>query len=248
MPVEIGLRVLNRCAGQVNRENEVSRLACRRKHAGPSVGLVDWTFVVFAFIFFFNLLTLLRLAGHRSLVNWLKVNDRHLTVHLAKRCIDEALLFDTPAGIFHKETIYVHAFSRCLLDSTSLVNVLHFELEEKQVDRPEVLSCKSLQYACDEPMREEESRQPIRLRVARLGPVTHKPDAFVEVVNPRAERFQRRVGDLLPVLRDLVFEQRTEHEVERRAHQNDTLDGLLQVAQRLVDLDEQSVVLVDFLH
>lgn len=54
-------------------------------------------------------------------------------------------------------------------------------------------------------LREEESGHPVGVRVLRFKPLFDHFHSFYQVLEPRAEGFQRGIGDLLPDWRQLVI-------------------------------------------
>jgi hypothetical protein len=56
-------------------------------------------------------------------------------------------------------------------------------------------------------LREEESRCPIGIHVVIFDPLSKEYDSFDEIIDPRGERFERRIGSVLPYLRYFLIKE-----------------------------------------
>ena len=89
----------------------------------------------------------------------------------------------------------------------ALVLVENFEPKCELINGLKVFASVCLKYTSHETVREEEAAQPVARWVAMAQPIPHEFHSNLQVFDPGSERFQRRVGDLLPVWWDLIFHQ-----------------------------------------
>mmetsp|Transcript_13381 Transcript_13381/g.28901 ORF Transcript_13381/g.28901 Transcript_13381/m.28901 type:complete len:208 (-) Transcript_13381:4627-5250(-) len=107
--------------------------------------------------------------------------------------------------------------------------------ELQRVDGDLRLAGVHLQGGCHEALGEEEARDPVAQRGPVQQPIRHELDAQAEVADPRVQRLEARVRDLLPVARHLLDEERVVHGLEVSRHQDDAADGLHEHLQASLD-------------
>jgi len=73
-------------------------------------------------------------------------------------------------------------------------------------------------------------------------PLPHELDSFVKVLEPRCQWLLRSVANSQPVGGHLVLEERAVHLVKVRAHEDEALDRLQELFERVVDDVDQLIV------
>ena len=85
------------------------------------------------------------------------MNNWHLTVHFTELCLNKTLFCRAPLRVFNEEAIDIHTFIWSFRNDFRIVIIKDAERELKQINWFVVLSCISLEYACNKSMRKEES-------------------------------------------------------------------------------------------
>lgn len=192
-----------------------------------SQGLVDWASVC---VFLSNLIPL----------GWLNPDEWHLGVENLRIRLFKATLFLIPLAAFQVETMNVGTVRS--LDSLIEGCVwLHLVLPVNLIDSNGILSCEVLLETSKERLSEEEAGDPEVGRLALVDPLVDFTETLDEVDDVGGERLERGVGDLGPDSWDPVVEESVADVLELGAHDDLTLDGKLDILERVADSVEQLV-------
>jgi len=133
--------------------------------------------------------------------------DGDLVVHLVNHSLS---VF--PLSAFDVASVYVYTSIRCKLDALK-ATFSDVSLEAELVNFESVLTGMHLEGSCLESLREEETRNPIALRRTIGHPIAHESDAFKQVIEPRAQGFERRVGPINPHYGYFTIQEVEEHQL-----------------------------------
>lgn len=98
-----------------------------------------------------------------------------------------------------------------------------------------------------ETLREEEAGNPVGHRHAFFNPSAHEDDTLKEVIEPRIEGLERRIGPVDPHAGYFTVEEIVHHLFEGLRHDDSSFDSFVQVDQRLADNVNQHVESVKLL-
>ena len=104
-----------------------------------------------------------------------------------------------------------------------------------------------LHGCCHKALREEESRGPIRIHGSILHPLSKEINSFNKVVDPRSQRFKRRICCALPHLRHFFIKERQKHVLQLNTHDNCSFYSLLEISQTFFYYLNQSIKPLNFL-
>jgi hypothetical protein len=133
-----------------------------------------------------------------------------------------------------------------------LLNSLHkasqdVGLESKLINFEAVGTGMHLKGSGLETLREEEAGNPVGHRHAFFNPSAHEDDTLKEVIEPRLEGLERRVGPGDPHAGYFTVEEIVHHLLEGLRHDDSTLDSFVQVDKRLANNVNQQVESVKLL-
>jgi len=83
-----------------------------------------------------------------------------------------------------------------------------------------------------ESLGEEEAGDPVALRRAVDGPFPHESNSLEEVIEPRVEGLERRIGVLDPHFGYFTIQEVKEHKLKVEGHHHSSSDGLIKLDKR----------------
>lgn len=181
-----------------------------------------------------------------DLEDGLKPDDRelrngNLVVHVLNH-----LLLVVPLSTFNEVTVdhdtclreFLNGFHKATHDVGLKSELINFEA---------VGTGMHLEGSGFETLREEEAGNPVRQRHAFFNPSAHEDDTLKEVIEPRLEGLERRIGPGDPHAGYFTVEEIVHHLLEGLRHDDSTFDSFVQVDQRLADNINQQVESVKLL-
>ena len=216
---------------ELQREHEVGRVPGGAEDAAPLARLVHRTLVAVD-------------ALQVGYLDRLDPDHRHLVVQHLGHLLGESAGLAVPARAIHEQAVYVGAVLGLLVH---IVDGYDLEVEVEQVDGNGVAARVVLLDAGEKGLREVEAGDPERGRLVLVVPLLEEVEALDQVAEVAAERLQRRIRVLRPHVGHLADEQRVGERLQLLVHDDQALDGLLQVLKRAAHDRYQLVVALHLL-
>lgn len=138
----------------------------------------------------------------------------------------DALCLAVPSSTVHEEAVDQDSILGSLFHLAWFLSFDYIKRESKLVNGDFVLTGMSLKASGHETLREEHARDPVGNRVTIPEPHVKEVDALDEIFEPTFEGFERRIGNLGPVSRNLTVRQAQEHGIEIGGHDDKTANSL----------------------